>query len=75
MKYLVWSNEHRGWWKPTRHGYTTRTDKAGHFSFEAAMDITTNANRHLRPGDDPNEIMLPAPSRDQIRLDLEYPDR
>jgi hypothetical protein len=75
MKYLIWSNEHRGWWKANRHGYTTRTDKAGQFSFEEACNIVSNANRYLRKDEPRNEVLVDAPSRDQIELDLEYPDR
>ena len=75
MKYLIWSISRRGWWKSNRHGYTTRTDKAGQFSLEEADAIVTNANRHLAPDATPMEIMVEAPSRDQIELDLEYPDR
>lgn len=80
MKYLIWSNEHRGWWKQNRHGYTTRTDKAGQFSFEDASQICENANRYdqpisKRPSTGLNEVMVEAPSPDQIKLDLEYPDR
>jgi hypothetical protein len=69
-RYLIWSNEHRAWWKASRHGYTTRTDKAGQFSFEQATEIVTKANRIKI-----EEIMVEAPSREQINLDLNYPDR
>lgn len=73
-KYLIWSNEHRGWWKPGRHGYTTRTDRAGQFSLEEATEIVVNANRYSKtPAIE--EVMVKAPSPDQITLDLEYPDR
>jgi len=71
-KYLIWSNEHRGWWKPTRHGYTTRTDKAGQFDRAEAAEIVDKANLHSLHD---HEFMVEAPSRDQIALDLEYPDR
>jgi hypothetical protein len=72
MKYLIWSNEHRGWWKGSLHGYTTRTDKAGQFSFEDASEIVQRANLH---SDNVEEFMVEAPSREQIELDLKYPDR
>jgi hypothetical protein len=72
MKYLIWSNEHRAWWKASRHGYTTRTDLAGRFSFEEATEIVTQANRY---SDKVEEFMVEAPSRVKIELDLEYPDR
>lgn len=73
--YLIWSTEHCGWWKANRHGYTTRTDLAGRFASDEARNICTNANKHQFPHERPNEIMVPAPSRDQIKLDLEFPDR
>jgi hypothetical protein len=73
--YLIWSNEHCGWWKQNRHGYTTRTDKAGQFSFEEARQVIVDANRYLRQHEPANEVMVEAPSPDQIKLDLEYPDR
>jgi hypothetical protein len=72
MKYLIWSNEHRGWWKPSRHGYTTLTHKAGQFSLEEATEIVTKANLYSAAIE---EVMVDAPSRDQIDLDLAYPDR
>jgi hypothetical protein len=82
MKYLIWSNEHRAWWKANRHGYTTATHKAGQFSYEEAKQICEDANRYDQPlAKQPkptalaNEVMVEAPSRDQIKLDLEYPDR
>jgi hypothetical protein len=72
MKFLIWSNEHRGWWKPNRHGYTTLTHCAGQFSLEDATEIVTNANRYSEKIED---LMVPAPSREQLALDLAYPDR
>lgn len=70
MRYLIWSNEHCGWWKGNRHGYTTATHRAGLFGFEEARDIVTNANRYLFPHDTPNEFMVAAPNRVQIDNDL-----
>jgi hypothetical protein len=75
MRYLIWSAEHRGWWKGNRHGYTTRTDKAGQFTEMEARSIVMNANRHQKPGAPLEEIMLEAPSPHQLKLDLDFPDR
>lgn len=75
MSYLIWSNEHRAWWKPNQRGHTTRTDKAGRFTSFEARSIVMNANRFQKPDETPNEIMVEAPSRDQIELDMAYPDR
>src|SRR2546422_8179969 len=78
--YLIWSNEHQGWWKANRHGYTTRTDKAGHFSFGEASAICEQANRIAifkreqsgQRGGNLEEVMVEAPSPEQIKLDLEH---
>lgn len=72
MLYLIWSNEHRGWWKPNRHGYTTLTQRAGQFSLEGATEIVTHANRYS--SDNIEEVMVEAPSREKIELDLADPD-
>jgi hypothetical protein len=71
-RYLIWSNEHRGWWKKNLHGYTTLTHKAGQFSLEEASEIVASANRYSK---EVEEAMVLAPSRGQLELDLEYPDR
>jgi hypothetical protein len=42
-KYLVWSNEHTGWWRPDRMGYTQHLSEAGHFTRQAAMSICIGA--------------------------------
>ena len=39
MLYLIWSNDHRGWGKPNRHGYTTLTHRAGQFSLKIELDL------------------------------------
>lgn len=41
--YLVWSNEHRGWWKAGGWGYTTRLAEAGRFNRRQAVDICRDA--------------------------------
>jgi hypothetical protein len=41
--YLVWSNEHGGWWKAGGWGYSTGLNEAGHFSRDQAIRICRNA--------------------------------
>lgn len=41
--YLVWSNEHRGWWRQGSFGYSADMRKAGRFSREEALDICWKA--------------------------------
>ena len=37
--YMIWSNEHRAWWRPGRRGYTTLTVSAGRYSAAEADAI------------------------------------
>lgn len=41
--YLVWSNEHDGWWKSGGWGYATGLADAGLFTREEALLICRNA--------------------------------
>jgi hypothetical protein len=41
--YLVWSNEHRGWWGPGRRGYVREVSRAGRYSYKQAIEICRNA--------------------------------
>lgn len=34
MKYRIWSNEHRAWWKDDFCGYTSDINKAGVYGLE-----------------------------------------
>lgn len=40
--YLTWSNEHRRWWGPGRHGSEANRD-AGRYKEAQALEICTNA--------------------------------
>ena len=55
-KFLIWSEEHRGWWKAGRCGYTENRGQAGRYSFDEALEIVKGANINLR--DIPNEAMV-----------------
>jgi hypothetical protein len=41
--YLIWSNEHRAWWKPGRMGYTTGLRGAGRYTRQQAIAICREA--------------------------------
>lgn len=58
MKWLIWSNEHRGWWAPDSHGYVSARTDAGRYDFDEALEIVTGANKHLQRHV-PNETMCP----------------
>ena len=44
MKYLIWSFEHGGWWRPGRVGYTTKLAEAGRYGHDQAVAILQQAN-------------------------------
>lgn len=41
--YVIWSFEHRAWWKPNQRGYTTNLDEAGGYSAREAGQIVTDS--------------------------------
>jgi len=41
--YLIWSNEHRGWWKPGGYGYASGLAYAGRYSRDNALRICRDA--------------------------------
>lgn len=67
--YLVWSNEHRAWWRPNSAGYTTQLDKAGRYTKNEALKHCSG--RDQEPGrplpelpireDDLLSILVPLP--------------
>lgn len=55
-EFLIWSEEHRGWWAPGRHGYVQERAAAGRYAFDEAIDIIRGANIHKN--DVPNEAIV-----------------
>ena len=55
-KWLIWSIEHNGWWKPSYHGYTKLRSEAGIYSYDEALSIVEGAN--INNKDIPNEAMI-----------------
>lgn len=43
-RYLIWSNEHKMWWRPKSAGYTSKPEEAGRYYWEEAKSICTQAN-------------------------------
>ncbi len=54
--YLIWSNEHRLWWRPNRAGYTADFAEAGAYTEPEALAICRSARGGWRPGEPPPEI-------------------
>jgi len=64
--YLIWSNQHRAWWKANSMGYAVDIIHAGIYSHAATMDICTGANIAYSGKKPPDELPvriadLPAP--------------
>jgi len=64
--YLIWSFEHRAWWKPDGFGYTLALEKAGRFTLELGAAFVESANRY-RPFDDPFEALVPLDEVSEFR--------
>lgn len=56
-EYIIWSHDHRAWWKPGGWGYTTLTHLAGRFSKEVAEQFVQHANIVAV-----KEVMMEAPT-------------
>lgn len=60
--WLIWSQEHRGWWKPGELGYTPDITHAGRYPLDQAVRICRAANIHLSAaGAIPEESLVPVP--------------
>lgn len=46
-RYLIWSLEHKGWWRSDHRGYTSYRELAGKYSLAEATEIVDAANRHI----------------------------
>lgn len=53
---MIWSNEHRAWWRPNSAGYTINEADAGSYSWDEAIKICRSARDGWRRGSVPPEI-------------------
>jgi hypothetical protein len=58
LKYVIWSEQHGGWWAHDRNGYTRYLTNAGRYSKTQAHEIVTNANQYSKTW---NELAIPDP--------------
>jgi hypothetical protein len=64
-RWVVWSEEHRRWWKAGEWGYTDSLLEAGRYSEAHAKEIERNGNYPLRimgVNDEFNEVAIPDPT-------------
>lgn len=58
--FLVWSNEHKAWWRPNCHGYSICAATAGIYSFDEAVGISWKCrDGWLKDGTVPDELVVP----------------
>ncbi len=57
--WLIWSHEHKAWWKPGGLGYTKDRREAGRFMQSEAAQICFEANLTLIGPQTPDETMCP----------------
>ena len=43
LRFLIWSNEHRMWWRSARRGYTEWIEQAGRYGRTEAQEIVASA--------------------------------
>lgn len=56
--YVVWSNEHRAWWRAGSAGYTRRVEKAGRYTRDEALAISFRGRNGWEPDSLPDEIAV-----------------
>jgi hypothetical protein len=56
--YVIWSNEHRAWWRPNSQGYSKSIEHAGVYSRDDAMGIVEGANAYQHRHQAPNELAV-----------------
>ena len=60
MKWLIYSREHRGWWRPGWKGYTDQEEIAGRYTESTAREICEKAGKQHNDNG-PMEFCYPAP--------------
>ena len=58
-KWLIWSHEHKAWWRPASNGYTEDRNLAGRYELFEAMEICRRANEFVKNPNHPEETMVP----------------
>ena len=62
--YIIWSFQHKAWWRADSLGYTVKIEEAGEYSYNEALERMLGANWMFRdgiikPDAFPDEAMIP----------------
>lgn len=68
--YLIWSNEHRAWWRANSAGYTTSLTEAGRYTRPEALDLCSFSRDGWGSRAMPSE--LPVAENDAIQCKLAF---
>ena len=66
MKFLIWSQGHKAWWRPDAMGYTKKRSEAGRYTVEGLSRCILDG----ADGDTPRHAdvrVFPARVRDRVR--------
>ncbi len=57
-RFVIWSNEHRAWWRPASMGYTPELEAAGRYTLTDAIKICNGGNIAWKQGENPHELPI-----------------
>ncbi len=55
---VIWSNEHRAWWRANGGGYTQNVERAGRYTRDDALMISFKARDGWDRGNPPTELVV-----------------
>lgn len=62
--YIIWSFEHKAWWRSGRQGYTEDVMEAGKYTFAEAEEICISASY----SGEIQEAMVPLQARENLKF-------
>ena len=65
-EYVIWSNEHRTWWRANSQGYTIDLAAAGRYTRAEAISIASGSRDGWGPRRVPDEIALPLADAEEM---------
>lgn len=63
IEYVIWSFEHKAWWRPDRCGYTEFLDEAARYTEGEAIALVDAANQYAKEHPGPWPPVIPEDRR------------